>query len=270
MLVFTIGPVIAAFSISLQAWDLLTPPKFVGFANYVNAGKDPVFLRAILNTLYYNALAVPIGLFISLLLAIVLNRAKTWIIWLRTLYFLPYVTSTVAVALLWTWLYNYDLGILNYLLGLVGLPRVAWITDPRMAMNSIIIMSIWRGIGYSMVIFLAGLQNIPEHLYESAKIDGANAVQSFRYVTLPMLSPTTFLLFVWGFISGFQVFEQTYMLTRGGPLNATTTIVFNIWQEGFRYGHMGYASAMAWILFVIIFILTAGQWRLEKRFVHYQ
>jgi multiple sugar transport system permease protein len=259
----------AAF-LSFTSWDLITPPEWVGLENYVRAYNDELFFKSLGNTVYYTIGTVPIGVFIALLLAIAMNQKLRGIVFYRTLYFLPIVSSVVTISLLWTWIYYPDFGILNYLVRLLGFSPINWLQTTAWAMPAIIVMSIWAGLGYNMVILLAGLQGIPEELYDAAHIDGATRVQAFWYITIPMLSPVIFFVVVLSLIGSFQVFSSAYVMTQGGPQNATLTIVFLIFNQGFRYFRMGYASALAVLLAIIILILTLIQLRLQSRWIYYE
>ena len=270
MVGLVLGPVLAGFVISFFRWDVISPPVFIGIRNYTDLF-DPArerFLQALGNTIYYVVGAVPSSLVISLLLAMALNRIRGQTLF-RTIYFLPSVCAGVAIATLWAWLFNTQFGFINWVLSWFGLPKVPWLSDSNWAMPSIIIMSVWQGLGYPIVLFLAGLQGIPEEYYEAARIDGAGNWQLFRYVTLPLLSPTTFLILVLSIIGSFQVFEQTYIMTQGGPSFSTTTIVLMIVYRGFQDFKMGLAAAMAYILFAIVLLWTIIQFWLQRRWVHY-
>jgi multiple sugar transport system permease protein len=223
----------------------------------------------VVNTLYYTFGLVPLNLVVSLGLAVWLNARLRGLTLYRMAFFLPVVTVTVAVALIWRWMYEPRAGIVDAALRAVGLPGPAWLGDTHWAMPAIILMSVWKGFGYNMVLFLAGLQGIPASIYEAAMIDGANAWQRFWRITLPLLSPVIFLAVVLTVISSFQVFDQALVMTNGGPANATNTIVLYIYQNGFQFFRMGYASAIAWVLFVVIFIFTLFQMRLQGRWVTY-
>lgn len=269
-LALVIGSVLGGFVISLTDWDILTAPDWIGLANYRNmVVDDELFTKSLVNTLYFTVGVVPIGTALSLFAAVVMNQNLRGRTVFRTIYFLPTVSSGVAIALLWAWLYNTQFGLINYLLSGVGIPKVSWLGDTRFAMPAVIIMTIWRSLGYNMVLFLAGLQGIPQEYYEAVTIDGANRWQSFRHITVPMLSPTTFFVLILSMIGSFQVFEATYVMTQGGPFYATYTMVLYIFFQGFQWFRMGYASALAYILFAIILLLTFIQLRFEKRWVHY-
>ncbi len=212
-----LGPVIAGFVISFFKWDIVTPAEYVGLRNYDELMHDELFWKTLRNTAAYVAGTIPLGVALALGLAIALNQPIRGRLTFRTVYFLPIVSSTVSIAVLWGWIYNTQVGILNYLLSLVGIDRVPWITSEEWAMPAVVIMSVWQSLGYNMILFLAGLQAIPQDYYEAASLDGASAWKRFWNITLPLLSPTTFLVVILSVISSFQVFEQTYILTGGGP-----------------------------------------------------
>jgi multiple sugar transport system permease protein len=270
-LAFSALPVVAALILSFYDWDLLLGADFVGLANFRKLlFDDSVFRAAFVNTVYFSAASVPLSVGIGLAMALLTNRALRGMTVFRGIFLLPYVTITVALALVWKWLYLPEIGLVNQLLALVGIQGPSWLVSPVWAMPAIIVMSVWRSFGYNMVLFLAGLQNIPSHLYEAAKIDGAGPWQRFWYVTLPMLSPTTFFVVVISLINSFQVFDQALVMTGGGPGTATTTLVLHIYQVGFQSFHMGYAAAIAWVLFALIFTLTVVQFRFQRRWVTYE
>ena len=269
--ILSAGPILAALAISLTKWDLLTAPRFIGVDNFTTLLADHRFLTALRNTTFYTVTSVPLGLVLGLGLALALNQRLRAISWIRTAYFLPVVTSTVAIALVWSWIYSPDSGPLNGLLAAVGLPAQKWITDPFWAMPSIVVMSVWQGLGTTVIIFLAGLQAIPEDYYDAASVDGAGAWARFRYVTLPLLTPSFFFTGILALIDSFQVFDQVYVLARPGrPTDATVTLVYTIYENGFQNFKMGYAAAQAWILFIIVAVLTIVYFRLQNRWVHYQ
>ncbi|MHB0874779.1 MAG: carbohydrate ABC transporter permease [Anaerolineae bacterium] len=269
--VFIAGPVLAAFLLSFTSWDLLTPPEWIGTLNYSNMlGRTPLFWKVLGNTFYYTLLYTVPGVVLPLLVAILMNQKAIGIGIYRSVFFLPVVTSMVAVSLVWFWLYNPDLGVINYLLGRVGITGPRWLGSKDTAMLSIAIMSVWKGLGYTMVIYLAGLQGVPPELYEAAAIDGAGRWRKHLSVTLPMLSPTVFFVIVITVMGSLQVFEQTYILTEGGPAYSTLTLSYYIYQQSFQYLHMGGGCALAYILFFIILVLTLVQWRLQGSWVFYQ
>lgn len=275
-IIFTAGPVLVSLGISLVSWNLLTPPQWLGLENYLGLITDEDFWKSVWATLYYTLGSVPLGLVFSLLLAVALNQKIRGIGIYRTVYFIPVVSSMVAVALMWRWMYNPTAGILNYILDQIfsffhlSIRPPDWLQSTTWAMPAIIIMSVWKGLGYNMVIYLAGLQGIPVHLYEAAEMDGASSLSKFFNITLPLLSPTTFFVLIMSLIGSFQVFEQAYIMTSGGPARATVTTVYYIYQNGFQWYRMGYASAVAWLLFAAIMLLTFIQWRFQGRWVFYE
>ena len=265
--IFLIGPLIYAFIISFKEFSFLNPEasRWVGFANYTKLFSDPTFKRALLNTTLYSLGVVPTQLIIALILALIVNsdiKGKTFF---RVAYYIPTVTSTVAVSVIFLYLFKAD-GLVNALLAKFGIQGPTWFNDVRFALPSIMMMAIWSSVGNYMVIFLAGLQDIPSELYEAAEVDGANKFQRFFKITLPMLRPIVFFNLVMSLIGTFQVFDQAYVVSQGtgGPLDATMTVVLDIYRTGFRDFNMGYASAMAFVLFVIILILTLIQRKLFK------
>ena len=265
------GPILASFGISLTKWDLLTPPQFVGLDNFVNLANDSRFLVSLRNTAFYTLLSVPIGMALALGLALALNQSLRGIALIRTAYFLPVVTSATAVGLVWAWIYSPNNGLLNQFIGVIGLPPQKWISDPFWAMPSIIAMSIWQGLGINVIIFLAGLQAIPQEYYDAASVDGAARWSRFRHVTLPLLTPSIFFTGILSLIGSFQVFDQVYILARPGkPTEATITLVYFIYESGFKFFRMGEAAAASWILFLIVAVLTVVYFRSQKRWVHYQ
>jgi multiple sugar transport system permease protein len=274
--IFTTGPVLASFGISLVDWNLLGTPRWVGLNNYALLLRDQEFWASLRATLYYTAGSIPLGIIPALALALALNQNIRGLAFYRTVYFIPVVSSTVAVALLWRWIYNPEFGMLNFLLNklfaLFRLPITApdWLQSTAWAMPAIILMSAWKGLGYNMVIYLAGLQGISRTFYEAAQIDGANAWQQFRFVTLPLLTPTTFFVTIIAVINSFQVFEQAYIMTAGGPARSTVTTVYYIYANGFQRYKMGYASAVAWALFALILVATLIQWKYQDKWVFYE
>lgn len=264
------GAIVASFVLGFTRWDLVTAPEWVGVANYREAFASDLFVKVLGNTFLYVVLSAPLSVACSLGLALLVNRRVRGITVFRTLYFFPVVTSMVAVAVVWSWLYNPEFGMINWLLEtLLGIEGPRWLLSTSWAMPAIALMSIWKGIGYNMLIFLAGLQAVPETLYEAAMIDGAGPWRRFTSITLPMLSPTTFFVVVITLIGSFQIFEQTYTMTQGGPANATLTLSYYIFQNAFQYFRMGYATAMAYILFAMTLVVTVAQFRLQKRWVFY-
>lgn len=269
LLLFRIIPMGASIWISLQNWNLLRPPVYVGFDNYLSLLTDRTFHKGLGNTLYYIAGYIPLVLISALTVALLLNSKLKGMAFFRAAYFLPVVTSWVVVALLWKWILSPQGGIVNYLLGLVGIDGPGWWTDTHWAMPSIIITSVWKDLGFNMLILLAGLQAIPEHLYEAAVIDGAGAWRRIRSVTIPLLTPSILLVLVLTLIGAFQVFDQVYVMTKGGPAGATTVVMEQVVKQAFSYGRMGTAAAMSWVLFIIILIFTVAQMQFQRRWVHY-
>ncbi len=264
LLAFAVFPTIAVIGLSFTQWDLIHPIQWVGLSNYHSQFSDPLFWQSLLQTIYFTAVSIPLTLVIALLAALALNRKIALRAWYRAAFFMPVVTSTVAVAIVWSWLYNPDYGLINTLLSDIGITGPSWLADLNWAMPSIIIVSVWQSFGYSMVIFLAGLQGIPAHLYEAAQIDGAGRWQQFLHVTIPMLSPTSFFLVVTGMISSFQVFNQIYVMTQGGPADATRVLVYQIYELAFQLFKFGDASVVTIVLFAIILAVTLIQFRFAR------
>ena len=266
-IVFMLFPILFAFYIMLTDWSLAKEPEFIGLKNFETMVKDRLFWKSLLNSFYYTFVAVPTGIFIAFWLALALNRKMRGIIFFRTVYFLPQITLTVAAATIWRWIYQPEIGMINHLLEMIGIDGPKWIHNTQWAMPAVIIMSNWQGIGFAMLILLAGLQGIPEEYYEASAIDGASSWQRMRFVTLPMLSPAIFFVVVTSLIGAFQAFDQFYVLTEGGPAHATTPLTLYIFQNAFRFFKMGYGAALAAVLFVIILIITIAQWHLARRWV---
>jgi multiple sugar transport system permease protein len=266
--VFTVFALIYAFYLTFHEWNILQPAKpFVGLQNYRDMIHDQQFKQSVINTAYFTGGSIPITMAIGLGVALLLNQPLRFRGLFRTMYFLPVVTPFVASAILWKWLYNGDYGLFNFYLLKVHLIQqpLLFLSSKNLAMPSVILMAIWGGVGFSMVVYLAGLQSIPEELYEAAKIDGANAFSRLRYITIPMLAPTTLFLLVIGIIGSFQIFTQIFVMTGGGPVGRTTTVVYYIYQSAFTYYEMGYASTLAYGLFVLLFAVTLLQLQLYRR-----
>jgi multiple sugar transport system permease protein len=268
-LIFLIIPALSSLGLSFVSWDLISDIKPAGLANYERLINDPVFMRTLTNTFYYAIASVPIAIVLSLGLALLVHQKIKGLVIFRTMYFLPVISSSVAVAIVWRWVLNKDYGFVNTGLELVHLPAPDWLGSMVWSMPSVIIVGVWKEIGYFMVLFLAGLQGLPKDVYEAAAIDGANKWQSLRYITLPLLSPTIFFVFIISIISAFQVFDIPYIMTEGGPGDSTTTIVLYLYRQGFQFFRMGYASAIAWVLFIIILLFTLFQWFVTQRKVFY-
>lgn len=267
---FTIGPILASAALSFTQYDIVTPPRAIGVANYHDLfASDRLFGVSLYNTGYYVLFFVPLQIALSLALALLLNLQVHGIPIYRTLFYIPSIVPAVANSILWIWIFQPQWGLLNYGLSLLGVEGPLWLSSVEWSKPSLILMSLW-GSGGSMIIFLAGLQGIPQHLYEAAELDGANRWRRFWHVTLPMLTPTTFFVLVLGVIGSFQVFTQAYIMTGGGPANSTLFYMLYLYRRAFVFQNMGYASAMAWILFVIIFLLTVVQFAAARRWVYYE
>jgi multiple sugar transport system permease protein len=275
-LLFTSIPVAASLVLSFFKWDLLSTPRFVGFENFIMLMQDALFRESCYNTLFMMV-GIPIGMMCSLLIAVAMNQKLKGIVFFRTVYFLPTICSGIAIYVLWRYIYNPDFGVINILIQKFGewihvpLEGPQWLTDARWAKPALIIMGLWQGIGGpNMILYLAALQGIPRDLYEAAEIDGANGWQKFWSVTWPMISPTTFFIAIMSVIGGFQSgFDAAYVMTGGGPENSTKTIMYYIYNHAFEWFNMGYAAAIAWFLFVVIFIFTLLNWKIGGRVVHY-
>jgi ABC-type sugar transport system permease subunit/ABC-type glycerol-3-phosphate transport system substrate-binding protein len=269
LIVFMFTPIAFSAYLSLHRWDVVVPDKpFIGLDNFSEMLGDPLFWNALKNTFVYS-LNVPLGMIVSLSVALMLHKRLKGLGFLRTLYFLPGVSSFVAIALVWMWIYHPSFGAANFFLTSLGFEPSQWLNSEKTAMLSVMIFSIWLGLGYQMVIFLAGLQGIPEELYDAARIDGANNRHCFWKITLPLLKPTTFFILVTSLISSFQVFTSIYVMTAGGPVRSTDVIVYHIYQAAWEQLRMGYASAMSWVLFVLIMVVTWLQFRLLGKEVEY-
>lgn len=268
---FVGGPLLASMYLSFNKYNILRPPVFIGLQNYIYAfTKDELFLPAIVRTFYFALLSVPLALAGSLAFAILLNQKLQGTTWWRTMFFLPTLTPLVAAALLWRWMLNPDVGLVNYLLAQVGIQGPGWLASTKWAIPSLVLMGLWASVGGSrMIIFLAGLQDVPRELLESAEIDGAGTWAKFRHVTLPMITPVVFFNLVLGIIFALRAFEAAFVATNGGPARATWFISLHIYQNAFVSFDMGYASALSWVLFMILFAITFIQFRLSGRWVFY-
>ncbi len=277
-LLFTLIPVIASFALAFFDYNLYQPQlsKFVGLDNFITLFTDKDFYYYCYNTIFMM-LAIPISLFGSLGLAVLLNRKLKGIVFYRTAYFLPTISSGVAIFVLWRWIYNTDIGLFNTALRNLGdlihlnLSGPAWLTDEKWAKPALVIMGIWQTVGgHNMILYLAALQGVPKALYEAAEIDGATRWQQFWHITWPMISPTTFFIMIMSIIGGFQSgFDSAFIMTGGGPNNSTKTIMYYIYDNAFSWNNMGYAAALSWILFVVIFVFTLINWRAGGKRVHY-
>jgi len=266
--IFTFFPVIASFMLAFTEWDILTPIKFVGLNNFIRLVQDRDFWYYLYNTLFFM-LAIPINMCVSLAMAMLLNQKLKGIVIFRTIYFMPVVSSMVAVALVWRWIYNSDFGLLNSFLHWIGIKTPPqWLSSTIWSKPALMIVSIWQGTGYNMLLYLAALQGIPQELYEAASIDGASWWDSFKNVTWPMLSFVNFFIIITSIISGFQAFGVQYVMTEGGPAGSTTTIVYYIYNNAFQWFKMGYASSIAWVLFIMMFGVTLIQWKAMEKKTH--
>ncbi|MBB6049954.1 carbohydrate ABC transporter permease [Armatimonas rosea] len=269
-LIFTAGPMLASLYLSFCKYDLHSL-QFVGTKNYeVLLTRDPLFWKSLGNTALYVLFSVPLGLTGSLLIAVLLNQKVKGIPVFRTLFYLPSLVPAVASALVWQWVFHPDAGILNFALSKVGVHGPKWLQDPKTALMSLIIMSLWGIGGSRMLIFLAGLQGVSDELYEAAQLDGADGLTCFRHITLPMLSPTIFFNLILGIIGSFQVFTSAYIMTGGGPDNATLMYVLYLYNNAFRFFKLGKASAMAWILFIMLLGFTGIQFKNASKWVYYE
>jgi len=269
-LIFTAGPIVASLFFSFCNYDVVTPPDWIGIQNYKRLLSDPLFWQSLKVTSYFSLASVPLGIALSLIIAILLNQNIKGLTWFRTIYYMPSVISGVAVALLWMWIFNPEFGILNFLLWkLFHIQGPAWLMSEEWVIPALIIMSLW-GIGGDIVIYLAGLQGIPTELYEAAEIDGANSFNKFLNITIPMMSPVLLFTLIMGIINSFQVFTQAYVMTRGGPHYASLFYVLYIYQNAFQFFSMGYASALSWILFLIILALTFLIFKSSPLWVYYE
>jgi len=274
-LVFTAGPMLASLGLSFTKWNLLQPPSWIGIANYVRMVNDPLFWHALGVTVRYTLISVPARLLLALGLALLLTHRLRGMNTIRTIYFLPAIIGGIPVALLWSWVFQPEFGILNYLLSLLGIEGPKWLADSDTALYAVIVISLWNGFGVPMLIFIAGLQNIPPHLYESAALDGANWRARLFSITLPMLSPTVFFLLVNQVIESFLIFDILYGITPpgaslGSPGQSTLAYLLYFYQSGFRFYEMGYASAMVWVLLVIVLVLTAAIFKSSSLWVFYE
>lgn len=263
-LIFIIIPVLCSFGLSFAKWDLLNPITFVGLENYKNLFNDKVFYQTLVNTIVFAISTSVFGVIIPLILASVLNSKIRGSEFFKTAYFLPFITPMIVIGIVWGWIFDPNIGLLNKLLHL----HINWLYDVKFAMPALIAVSVWKLIGYNMIIFLSTLSSISQSLFEAAKIDGANSLQTFRHVTVPMLSPTIFFVVIITTISSFQVFDLIYLMTQGGPFNSTNVLVYSIYQNAFEYFNVGKASAIAYVLFAIILVLTLLQWKFRKKIVY--
>lgn len=263
-------PTLYAFIISFFRWDFMNPVKtFVGFENYLDLLTSWEYWRVMLNTGYYMVGAIPPTMFIALILALALNEKLKGLAFFRTAIFTPVISCIIAMSAVWMWMYDPINGLLNYFFQLAGIAPQRWLSSTATAMPSLIIMDIWKHTGYDMIIYLAGIQSIPESYYEAAKIDGAGRWDRFRYITWPLLGPTTLFILIISVIRRFQVFSMIHTMTQGGPAGATDVVVYYLYEKAFQDFEMGYAFAISYILFVFIFVVTLIQWKVGAKKVHY-
>ena len=270
-LCFVAGPMVAALVISFLDWSMLAPPEWAGPANYRRLLADPLFYTVLYNTAFISFLSVPLQLIIALVIALGLNEKLSGVNLYRTIFYLPSQMPVVASALLWLWVFNPEFGLANALLNALGMPPLNWLFDPVLSKPSIVLITLWGGIGTPLIIFLAGLQGVPASLHEAAAIDGAGAFARFRHVTLPMLSPIIFFNLIIGIIASFQAyFTLVFITTQGGPANTSMIYILYIYYKAFRDFDMSYAAALAWVLFLIVLVLTAINFLLARFWVHYE
>jgi multiple sugar transport system permease protein len=269
LVVFILGPVLVSLAMSFLEINMITiESRWVGLRNYQVLLLSREFGLAVWNTLYFTFASVPIAVVVALLVALAWAQGVRFETAYRALYFMPTVTSSAVIAIVWAWMLNPEFGLINQMLKMIGIRGPGWIASQEWAMPSVILVAVWHGFGYNMVLFLAGLKNVPRELYEAAKVDGATAWQRFRHVTLPLISPTTFFIVVISVIGSFKVFDLVFMMTRGGPADATQVLLLRMYQLGFNYLLLGQAAAVSWVLFALILIVTLVQFR-TSRWVHY-
>ena len=264
MLIFIIIPIFFSFGLSFAKWDLLNPIQFVGFDNYKEIFTEPLFGKILLNTVVFALATSIFGVIIPLILAAILNSKIRGSEFFKTAYFLPFITPMIVIGIVWEWIFDPNIGLLNKVLQV----HINWLYDAHWAMPALIIVSVWKLIGYNMIIFLSGFSGISNSMFEAAKIDGANVVETFFYVTIPLLSPTIFFVVIITAVSSFQIFDLIYLMTQGGPLDSTNVLVYSIYKNAFEYFNAGKASAIAYVLFVIILVLTLLQWNMRKKLVY--
>ena len=268
-LLWTFGPMIASFGLAFTEWDLFSPARWVGLENVNEMLRDPLVGKALKVTTLYALVSVPLSIFFGMSLALLLNAKIRGLRFYRTAFYLPSVLSGVAVALLWRWLFSPEFGLINLMLSYVGISGPSWLGDERWALPSLVMMSIW-GVGASTIIYLAGLQGIPTDLFEAAEVDGARGWDRLIHITLPMMTPVLFFQLVVGFIAALQIFTQAYIMTNGGPNNATMFMILYLYRNAFQFFRMGYASALAWVLFIYILVLTVLIFRSSSSWVYYE
>ncbi|MFR1448385.1 MAG: carbohydrate ABC transporter permease [Beduini sp.] len=270
-LIFSIYPIFNMIGLSFYEWDFISPTKvFVGFKNYVNLFKDAEFFQTLTNTIVYMVLTVGIGLILGIFLALFLKKDTKVNKFMQSIIFSPYIVSLASVSFLWMWLMNTDFGLINYILSIFNIPAIDWLGSPKIALFSLVIISVWKTLGYNTIIILSALQSIPKYLYEAASLDRANKKQVFFKITLPMISPTLFFLTIVNIIASFKVFDTIQIITQGGPQNSTNTLVYSLYEYGFKFYKIGYASTIGVVLLVIIAVFTVIYFKLLSKKVHYQ
>lgn len=271
LFVFYMFPAVASFGLSFTEWDGINIPEYIGFANIVSLFQDPSFIRTIINTVVFTLVSVPLSVIIATLIAVLLNQKIRGMVVYRTLYFLPVVTMPVAVGMVWKWLYNTDYGLINHILGIFNLPQPSWLFNPSIALMSVIIVYVWMTVGNNVILLLAGLQGISKTYYEAAMIDGASKFKQLMKITLPLLTPTLFFVFITGMISSLQVFDLIFIMIgdSNALLEPLRTVVYGVYESGFEYSQMGIASAQAFLLFLAILTVTIIQFVFQDKWVHY-
>lgn len=268
--IFSVFSISFSFLLSFTDWDILTEFNFIGLQNFISIVQSQEFWRVLKNTLYYIALYVPSIIFLSIGVALLLNIKSKLNVVFRTIFFIPVLTSWVAAAMVWKWFLSPYYGPINALIGYFGIQGPNWLYDPIWAMPAIVLASLWKDLGFFSLIFLAGLQNIDPVYYEAAEIDGATKIEKFKNITFPLLSSSIFFVLILTLINSFQLFPQVMIMTKGGPYGATQVLMERIYTYAFDYYEMGYASAYSWVLFIFILLVTVIQWKLQKRWVHYE
>lgn len=271
LITFYVYPIVYMFYLSTTQWDFLSPTKqFVGMQNYIDLFQDKLFLQVLSNTLIYTLLSVLLTMFLGLLLALWMNRPGFFFGAIQGIVFSPYIISMVSVSILWMWIMDPQNGLLNIFLGFFGFPKLQWLRDPNTSLFSLILVSVWKNVGFYTLVILAGLQSIPKEIYEAAALDKTPVWRSLYKITMPMLSPTLFFLTVIGMINSFQMFEPISIMTQGGPLNSTNTLIYYIYENGFEFFKIGYASAAGIVLMAIISVLTILHFKFLEKRVHYR
>ena len=263
-LIFIVIPIICSFGLSFTQWDLLNDIKFVGLENYKVIFTEPLFMKILINTIVYALSVTVFGVTIPLILAYILNCKIRGSEFFKTAYFLPFITPMIVIGIIWEWIFDPNIGILNNILRI----HINWLYDANFAMPALIIVSVWKLIGYNMILFLSGFSTMNNEILEASKIDGANEYETFKFISVPLLSPTIFFVVIITAISSFQVFDLIYVMTQGGPLDSTNVLVYSIYKNAFEYFNVGKASALAYVLFAIVLILTIFQWHIRKKMVY--